>query len=170
MVIDTPPRLDKPAFSVKSVDAEPVKFELPAAIAAPPYASDDLTYRVIREPLHGALQGSGRQYTFTPDSSYCGIDALEYVVEDPCGARSYGRVELVAQLRPIIHGPSEVKAQRGRRTTFDVLVYDPCYGFPSVTVTADSGSYVRALPVFLDSAGGDGQLCICHLKLSARIS
>jgi len=154
VVIDTPPQLDKPAFLVKSVDGEPVTFELPAATAAPPYVSDDLTYRVIREPLHGVLQGSGRQYTFTPDRSYCGIDTLMYVVEDPCGARSYGIVELVAHLRPTIHGPSEVKAQRRRRTTFDVLVYDPCGGFPRITVTADSGSYVSAVPVFLDSKVG----------------
>lgn len=94
-VTDAPPQLKERYLLVQSVDGEPVTFELPAATAAPPYTSADLTYGVIRGPLHGVLQGSGREYTFIPDRAYCGFDFLEYVVTDPCGARSYGCVEFV---------------------------------------------------------------------------
>lgn len=59
-VVDVPPQLDQSLIFVVTVDGEPVTFELPAATAAPPYSSDDLTYTVIRKPLHGELQGSGR--------------------------------------------------------------------------------------------------------------
>ncbi|HOX39217.1 MAG TPA: Ig-like domain-containing protein [Candidatus Brocadiia bacterium] len=44
--------------------------------------SDALTYRIVRQPRHGVLSGTGREWTYTPSSDYNGADDFRFVVND----------------------------------------------------------------------------------------
>ena len=43
---------------------------------------DRLSYRVITEPLHGTLSGSGPDLTYTPELNYNGPDSFTFMVND----------------------------------------------------------------------------------------
>jgi hypothetical protein len=43
---------------------------------------DPLTYRIVTGPAHGALEGAGPSFTYTPATGYVGADSFAYVTHD----------------------------------------------------------------------------------------
>ncbi len=68
--------------------AEPVstrvKEDTPAEITlvASDRDEDQLSYRVLTDPAHGTLSGTGPALTYTPQANYSGSDSFTYIVND----------------------------------------------------------------------------------------
>lgn len=56
--------------------------------------NDSLSYRIITDPGHGDLSGSGNVYTYTPVSGFIGTDIFTYQVHDGAENSTVARVTL----------------------------------------------------------------------------
>jgi len=72
-------------------------------VGSPPFAlslagtdpdGDALDFRISRMPVHGTLEGFGRDLTYSPHPDFTGVDAFTFVVGDGAAESDAGTVQL----------------------------------------------------------------------------
>ena len=58
---------------------------------------DSLTFRVVNDPAHGTLSGTGANLTYTPDPNYNGPDSFTYVANDGAADSAAASISLTVQ-------------------------------------------------------------------------
>jgi hypothetical protein len=72
----------------------PVNSELAVALAATDADGDALDYRVSRMPVHGTLEGIGKDLVYRPRPDFVGVDGFTFVVSDGANVSEAGSVQL----------------------------------------------------------------------------
>jgi hypothetical protein len=80
------PTADDQALSV--TQGQPLKLTLTGSDPD----GDALSYSVGDQPLHGTLEGSGAELTYTPQQDFSGTDTFGFSVADGVGGTDDGRV------------------------------------------------------------------------------
>ena len=70
-----------------------------------------LSYSIADAPLHGTLQGTGPDVTYTPQADFSGIDTFGFGVADAAGGTDDGRVTV--RVLPLTAAPSAPSAPPG---------------------------------------------------------
>lgn len=65
---------------------------LPITLTATDPDGDALTYRVVTDPLHGTVTGSGSSLTYTPAAGFSGLDTFGFTASDGESAAGEGRI------------------------------------------------------------------------------
>jgi uncharacterized repeat protein (TIGR03806 family) len=71
-----------------------VNTELPVALAATDADGDALDYRISRMPVHGTLEGVGKDLVYRPRPDFAGVDGFTFVVSDGANVSEAGSVQL----------------------------------------------------------------------------
>jgi len=71
--------------------------------------SDALTYRVVAQPAHGTLSGSGAELIYTPDENYHGDDTFTFVASD--GTHESEPADVDIQISPVNDAPVATSQQ-----------------------------------------------------------
>ncbi len=88
---------------------------------------DLLTFRIIREPLHGKLLGSAPHLTYVPDNGFVGADSFSFVVNDGTVDSEVADVTIgVKKVAPLFEGPF-AQIQQLIQDSKDGLVDDVTY-------------------------------------------
>jgi uncharacterized repeat protein (TIGR03806 family) len=74
--------------------AVPVSTELPIVLAASDADGDALDYRISRMPVHGTLEGFGKELVYRPRLDFVGADAFSFVVSDGAHVSQAAAVEI----------------------------------------------------------------------------
>jgi hypothetical protein len=83
-----PIAVNKPGLSL------PANTELPVALAATDADGDALDYRISRMPVHGTLEGLGKEFVYRPRPDFVGADSFEFVVSDGAHVSEAGSVAI----------------------------------------------------------------------------
>ena len=62
---------------------------------------DPLTFRIVSEPAHGVLTGTGTTRSYTADVGYEGSDSFTFEVSDGRGGTAQGRITITVQAAPV---------------------------------------------------------------------
>jgi alpha-galactosidase len=76
-----PPINTLPAATPQSVTT-PENTALPVTLAGSDSENSPLTYTIVIQPAHGTLNGSGSNYTYTPNANYYGPDGFTFASND----------------------------------------------------------------------------------------
>jgi len=55
---------------------------------------DALDYRISRMPVHGTLEGFGKDLVYSPNPDFVGVDGFTFVVSDGATSSEAGSVQL----------------------------------------------------------------------------
>jgi uncharacterized repeat protein (TIGR03806 family) len=72
----------------------PASTELPIVLAATDADGDALDYRIARMPVHGTLEGLGKDLVYRPRPDFVGVDGFSFVVSDGAQVSEAGSVQL----------------------------------------------------------------------------
>jgi hypothetical protein len=75
-----------------------VNTELAVPLAGTDADGDALDFRISRMPVHGTLEGFGKNLMYRPRPDFVGVDGFTFIVSDGAHASEAGSVQLtVAQ-------------------------------------------------------------------------
>jgi uncharacterized repeat protein (TIGR03806 family) len=72
----------------------PANGQLALALAGVDSDGDALDYRISRMPVHGTLEGFGKDLTYRPNPDFTGVDGFTFVVSDGARVSAAGSVQL----------------------------------------------------------------------------
>ncbi|MEP7274347.1 MAG: Ig-like domain-containing protein, partial [Acidobacteriota bacterium] len=125
------------ALTVRNVNRLPVATsqsvsldeDVPSQInlAATDLDGDQLLFKVVNNPLHGTLSGTGKTITYSPEGNYFGTDLFTYKVSDGTADSNTATVSLTIRPvndAPLITAPSEQSVREGQTLSFVVVGAD----------------------------------------------
>jgi chromosome partitioning protein len=95
------------------------------SIALPANESDteQLTYRILQEPLHGSLSGTAPQLRYTPETDFSGMDTFTFVANDGTkdSEPATASIRVVSVNDPPVAKDYDAVAQEDEPLTLDLL-------------------------------------------------
>ena len=68
--------------------------EIPIALEGEDADGDELDYRISRMPVHGTLEGFGKDLVYRPNPDFAGIDGFSFLVTDGANVSQAGSVKI----------------------------------------------------------------------------
>ena len=84
----TPVATDNLGLSLKA------NAELAVPLAGTDPDGDALDYRISRMPVHGTLDGFGKDLVYRPHPDFVGVDGFTFIVSDGANASKAGSIQL----------------------------------------------------------------------------
>jgi len=95
--MNTQPKPGTPVATKNSGLSTKPNTALPLTLAGTDADGDALDYRISEMPVHGTLEGFGKDLVYTPHPDFAGRDAFTFIVTDGTNASAAAAVEIAVQ-------------------------------------------------------------------------
>lgn len=118
---------------------------LPVALSGVSPGGNALTYQIVTQPANGLLGGSGKDYLYSPNANFNGLDSFTFKVSDSAGTSNIATVHIA--VRPVndqpilsIQGATSVNAGQTISLTVNALDVDTGQTLTATAVGLPSGA------------------------------